>query len=219
MTFKINIMMKIFNVCCICCLLAACEKPWIIDTGEDEPSVVVPGDIKPVGEILWAENDTARFYMQGVELCDVVLTYENKNKSVLVLCPKKLNGKWQNYRANYKNNPIAGDRLRYDILFHTDLSRDHGESNGLDLANVNWGNYDLIVIDEISMVRADLLDAVDDVLRRLRRNSKPFGGVQLLLIGDPQQLAPVVREEEWTLLSPYYSTLYFFYISDHDELH
>lgn len=71
-------------------------------------------------------------------------------------------------------------------------------------------SLDLIVIDEISMVRADLLDAVDDVLRRLRRNSKPFGGVQLLLIGDLQQLAPVVREEEWTLLSPYYSTLYFF---------
>ena len=64
-------------------------------------------------------------------------------------------------------------------------------------------SLDLIVIDEISMVRADLLDAVDDVLRRLRRNSKPFGGVQLLLIGDLQQLAPVVREEEWTLLSPY----------------
>ena len=78
----------------------------------------------------------------------VIKYYENKNKSVLVLCPKKLNGNWQNYRANYKNNPIAGDRLRYDILFHTDLSRDHGESNGLDLANVNWGNYDLIVIDE-----------------------------------------------------------------------
>lgn len=75
MTFKINIMMKIFNVCCICCLLLVCEKPYIVDTGEDDPSVVVPGDVKPVGEVLWAENDTARFYLQGVELCDVVLTY------------------------------------------------------------------------------------------------------------------------------------------------
>lgn len=71
-------------------------------------------------------------------------------------------------------------------------------------------SLELLVIDEISMVRADLMDAVDDVLRRLRRNNLPFGGVQLLLIGDLQQLAPVVREEERTLLSPYYHTLYFF---------
>ena len=67
--------MKIFNVCCICCLLLACEKPYIIDTGEDDPPVVVPGDGKLMGEVLWAENDTARFYLQGVELCDVVLTH------------------------------------------------------------------------------------------------------------------------------------------------
>lgn len=60
---------------CAVCLLAACEKPYIADVGEDDPSVVVPGDGKPVGEVLWAENDTARFYLQGVELCDVVLTY------------------------------------------------------------------------------------------------------------------------------------------------
>ena len=93
----------------------------------------------------------------------VIKYYENKNKSVLVLCPKKLNGNWQNYRANYKNNPIAGDRLRYDILFHTDLSREHGESNGLDLANVNWGNYDLIVIDESHNFRnGGNIDEVED---------------------------------------------------------
>ena len=78
----------------------------------------------------------------------VVKYYENRNKSVLVLCPKKLNDNWQTFRANYKNNPIAADRLRYDILFHSDLSRDKGQSNGLDLAHINWGNYDLIVIDE-----------------------------------------------------------------------
>ena len=78
----------------------------------------------------------------------VVKYYENRNKSVLVLCPKKLNDNWQTFRANYKNNPIAADRLRYDILFHSDLSRDHGTSNGLDLEHINWGNYDLIVIDE-----------------------------------------------------------------------
>ena len=61
-------------------------------------------------------------------------------------------------------------------------------------------SIDLLVIDEISMVRADLLDAVDDVLRRYRERDKPFGGVQLLLIGDLQQLAPVVKEDEWELL-------------------
>lgn len=78
----------------------------------------------------------------------VVKYYENRNKSVLVLCPKKLNDNWQTFRANYKNNPIAADRLRYDILFHSDLSRDRGTSNGLNLEHINWGNYDLIVIDE-----------------------------------------------------------------------
>ena len=78
----------------------------------------------------------------------VIKYYENRNKSVLVLCPKKLNDNWMTFRTNYKNNPIAADRLRYDILFHTDLSRDHGESNGIDLSRVNWGNYDLVVIDE-----------------------------------------------------------------------
>lgn len=78
----------------------------------------------------------------------VIKYYENRNKSVLVLCPKKLNDNWQTFRSNYKNNPIAADRLRYDILFHSDLSRDRGQSNGLDLEHINWGNYDLIVIDE-----------------------------------------------------------------------
>lgn len=71
-------------------------------------------------------------------------------------------------------------------------------------------SLDLLVIDEISMVRADLLDAVDATLRRIRRNTQPFGGVQLLLIGDLQQLAPVVREDEWPMLSRYYDTPFFF---------
>ena len=78
----------------------------------------------------------------------VIKYYENRNKSVLVLCPKKLNDNWITYRSNYKNNPIAGDRLRYDVLFHSDLSRNGGSSNGLDLNHINWGNYDLVVIDE-----------------------------------------------------------------------
>ena len=69
---------------------------------------------------------------------------------------------------------------------------------------------DLLVIDEISMVRCDLLDAIDGVLRKYRDRNKPFGGVQLLLIGDLQQLAPVATDDEWRLLSPYYDTPYFF---------
>jgi SNF2 family DNA or RNA helicase len=78
----------------------------------------------------------------------VVKYYENRNKTVLVLCPKKLAENWNTYKDNYVNNPIASDRLNYDVLFHTDLSRSHGTSNGLDLDRLNWGNYDLVVIDE-----------------------------------------------------------------------
>lgn len=78
----------------------------------------------------------------------VIKYYENRNKSVLVLCPKKLSENWNTYKDNYINNPIASDRLNYAVLFHTDLSRNGGFSNGIDLDRLNWGNYDLIVIDE-----------------------------------------------------------------------
>lgn len=78
----------------------------------------------------------------------VIKYYENRNKSVLVLCPKKLYDNWATYRSNYVNNPLAGDRLRYDVLFHTDLGRRNGDSNGIDLEKINWSNYDLVVIDE-----------------------------------------------------------------------
>ncbi len=78
--------------------------------------------------------------------------------------------------------------------------------NKLDLMR----SLDLLVIDEISMVRADVLDAIDAVLRRARRSQKPFGGVQLLMIGDVHQLAPVAKPEEWSVLEPYYDSVYFF---------
>lgn len=71
-------------------------------------------------------------------------------------------------------------------------------------------SLDLLVIDEISMVRADLLDAVDEALRRYRRSEKPFGGVQLLMIGDLQQLAPVVKDNEWDILRRFYQSPFFF---------
>ena len=78
----------------------------------------------------------------------VIKYFESRNRTVLVLCPKKLYENWNTYRQNYVNNPLAKDRLNYDVLYHTDLSRDHGISNDLDLERVNWGNYDLVVIDE-----------------------------------------------------------------------
>lgn len=78
----------------------------------------------------------------------VIKYYESKNKSVLVLCPKKLANNWNTYKDNYINNPIASDRLGYNVLYHTDLNRTHGKSNGLDLDRINWGNYGLVVIDE-----------------------------------------------------------------------
>ena len=78
----------------------------------------------------------------------VIKYFESRNRTVLVLCPKKLFENWNTYRQNYVNNPLAKDRLNYDVLFHTDLSREQGHSNDLDLERVNWGNYDLVVIDE-----------------------------------------------------------------------
>lgn len=78
----------------------------------------------------------------------VIKYYELRNKSVLVLCPKKLADNWLNYNKNLKTNIFAQDRFGYDVLCHTDLSRVTGESFGIPLNRVNWGNYDLVVIDE-----------------------------------------------------------------------
>ena len=78
----------------------------------------------------------------------VIKYFESRNRTVLVLCPKKLYENWNTYRQNYVNNPLAKDRFNYDILYHTDLSRERGFSNDLDLERVNWGNFDLVVIDE-----------------------------------------------------------------------
>jgi len=78
----------------------------------------------------------------------VVKYYELRNKDVLVLCPKKLADNWRNYNANLTTNIFSKDRFRYDVLCHTDLSRTSGESFGMRLDRINWGNYDLVVIDE-----------------------------------------------------------------------
>lgn len=96
-----------------------------------------------------------------------------------------------------------------DTSFSADGKAQYRFRFGKDKLNI-MRSIDLLVIDEISMVRADLLDAIDDVLRRFRDRSKPFGGVQLLMIGDLQQLAPVIKDEEWQMLNSYYDTPYFF---------
>lgn len=78
----------------------------------------------------------------------VITYYLKRNKDVLVLCPKKLENNWNQYTKNYKGNPFAEERLHYDVLYHTDLSRKKGKSNGMQLDQINWENYDLVVIDE-----------------------------------------------------------------------
>lgn len=78
----------------------------------------------------------------------IIKYYELRNKSVLVLCPKKLGDNWLTYKQNVTNNILYADRLRYDVLYHTDISRERGKSNEIPLDSLNWGNYDLLVIDE-----------------------------------------------------------------------
>ena len=78
----------------------------------------------------------------------VIKYYESRNFRVLVLCPKKLSNNWTTWKSNYRTNILSADRLRYDVLYHSDLSRKRGFSNGIDLSQINWGNYDLVVIDE-----------------------------------------------------------------------
>ena len=93
----------------------------------------------------------------------VIKYYESRNKSVLVLCPKKLANNWNTYRDNYINNPLAEDRLNYKVLYHTDLGRTHGFSNGTDLSRLRWDTYDLVVIDESHNFRnGGKLESEDD---------------------------------------------------------
>lgn len=100
----------------------------------------------------------------------VIKYYELRNKSVLVLCPKKLAENWTNYNANLTTNIFAADRFNYDVLAHTDLSRTKGESLGLRLDRVNWGNYDLVVIDESHNFRnADYAEEKESRYQRLMK--------------------------------------------------
>jgi len=104
--------------------------------------------------------------------------------------------------------PVITDRLPIIKQISTDESAFKQKFSKTKIKIIK--SLDLLVIDEISMVRADLLDGIDEVLRRYKNRNLPFGGVQLLLIGDLQQLAPVVKESEWNMLRPYYETVFFF---------
>ncbi|MSM39380.1 MAG: ATP-dependent helicase [Geobacter sp.] len=97
----------------------------------------------------------------------VMKYYELRNKSVLVLCPKKLADNWQNYNQNLVTNIFAKDRFNYDVLCHTDLQRSRGYSLGIRLDRINWGNYDLVVIDESHNFRNN--DAYKDRETRYQR--------------------------------------------------
>lgn len=97
----------------------------------------------------------------------VIKYYELRNRSVLVLCPKKLADNWLNYNRNLTTNILAKDRLNYDVLCHTDLQRTSGESFGTPLNKINWGNYDLVVIDESHNFRNN--DAYKDKETRYKK--------------------------------------------------
>ena len=108
------------------------------------------------------------------------------------------------YRFHPRNSPARND-------IGSRASQLAAQYQKLNKKKINlMRSLDLLIIDEISMVRSDVLDAIDAVLRRVRRSQKPFGGLQLLMIGDVHQLAPVAKPEEWEVLSPYYDTPYFF---------
>ena len=99
----------------------------------------------------------------------VIKYFELKNERVLVLCPKKLRRNWTVYRSNDTLNPFEKDRFRYDVLSHTDLSREKGDVDGINLATINWGNYDLIVIDESHNFRNNAIREAKDPDETVRR--------------------------------------------------
>lgn len=95
-----------------------------------------------------ASSPTALAWGKTFEALAIIKYHELRNDRVLVLCPKRLRDNWTLYKANDRRNVLAPDRLNYDVLNHTDLSRDGGHSGDIDLSHINWGNYDLVVIDE-----------------------------------------------------------------------
>ena len=100
----------------------------------------------------------------------VVKYFELRNERVLVLCPKKLRENWTVYKLNDQLNPFVNDRFRFDVLSHTDLSRDRGSSGEINLETINWGNYDLVVIDESHNFRNNVPGRKDENGNLIRRS-------------------------------------------------
>src|SRR5437763_12194461 len=106
------------------------------------------------------------------EALAVIKYFELKNERVLVLCPKKLRENWTIYRQNDALNPFIKDRFRFDVLSHTDLSRDGGKSGDIELETFNWGNFDLVVIDESHNFRNNTPGKRDEVTGEIVRRSR-----------------------------------------------
>ena len=103
----------------------------------------------------------------------VIKYYELRNQRVLVLCPKKLGNNWLQFKQNNVENRFVNDLFGYDVLFHTDLSRDEGEQNGIDLSRINWGNYGLVVIDESHNFRNNSYSQQGGLVHRFIRRTAP----------------------------------------------
>jgi len=103
----------------------------------------------------------------------VIKYYELRNQRVLVLCPKKLGNNWLQFKQNNAENPFVNDLFGYDVLYHTDLNRDEGEQNGIDLARINWGNYGLVVIDESHNFRNNSYSQQGGTVHRFIRRTAP----------------------------------------------
>ncbi len=118
------------------------------------------------------------------EALAIIKYYELRNDRVLVLVPKRLRDNWTLYKTNDRRNILASDRLNYDVLNHTDLSRDGGKSGDIDLSHVNWGNYDLVVIDESHNFRnkASLKDRETRYDRLMRRIIKEGVKTRVLML-------------------------------------
>ena len=118
------------------------------------------------------------------EALAIIKYYELRNDRVLVLVPKRLRDNWTLYKANDRRNILATDRLNYDVLNHTDLSRDGGKSGDIELSHVNWGNYDLVVIDESHNFRnkASLKDRETRYDRLMRRIIKEGVKTRVLML-------------------------------------
>ena len=118
------------------------------------------------------------------EALAIIKYYELRNDRVLVLVPKRLRDNWTLYKANDRRNILAPDRLNYDVLNHTDLSRDGGKSGDIELSHVNWGNYDLVVIDESHNFRnkASLKDRETRYDRLMRRIIKEGVKTRVLML-------------------------------------